>query len=77
MPIQLDSMLPQQKIVHKEKTFESVDEFLEYWSGTVTSENKLKSFKENHEKELVSDSLHLETLCMLGCRKGLLVIANF
>ena len=61
------------KIVHKEKTFVSVDEFLEYWSGVShgdfsvsdVDEKKLKIFKENHEKDLVSDPISLETLCLV------------
>ena len=61
------------KVVHKELTFVSVDEFLEYWSGVShgdfsvsdVDEMKLKIFKENHEKDLVSNPINLETLCFV------------
>ncbi len=61
------------KVVHKELTFVNVHEFLELWSGVShgdfsvsdVDEMKLKIFKENHEKDLVSNPINLETLCFV------------
>ena len=61
------------KVVYKELTFVSVNEFLEFWSGVShgvfsvsdVDEMKLKIFKENHEKDLVSNPINLETLCFV------------
>ena len=61
------------KVVHKELPFVNVDDFLEFWSGVShgdfsvsdVDEKKLKIFKENHEKDLVSVPISLETLCLV------------
>ncbi len=61
------------KVVHKELHFGNVDKFLEYWSGVShgdfsvndVDEIKLKIFKEKHEKDLVSNPINLETLCLV------------
>ena len=61
------------KVVHKELNFVNVHEFLELWSGVShgdfsvsdVDEMKLKIFKENHEKDLVSNPINLETLCFV------------
>ncbi len=51
----------------------NVNDFLEFWSGVShgdfsvsdVDEKKLKIFKENHERDLVSDPISLETLCLV------------
>ncbi len=61
------------KVVHKELPFGNVDEFLEFWSGVShgdfsisdVDKTKLKIFKEKHEKDLISNPISLETLCLV------------
>ncbi len=61
------------KVVYKELPFGNVDEFLEFWSGVShgdfsvndVDEIKLNIFKEKHEKDLVSNPINLETLCLV------------
>ncbi len=60
-------------VLEKTKPFVDVEELLEFWSGVShgtfsvsdVDDNKLKKFKENQEKELVSNPIKLDTLCMV------------
>ncbi len=60
------------KVDHKEKSFVSVDEFLEFWSGVShgvfsvsdVDEKKLDKYKEDHKKELLSHPIPYDMLCM-------------
>ena len=61
------------KTVPKELQFESVNEFLDFWSGVShggfdindISKEQILRYEENHEKELTSAIMHLATLCMV------------
>ena len=61
------------KIAPKELQFESVNEFLDFWSGVShggfdvndISKEQILSYKENHNKELTSATINFATLCMV------------
>ena len=61
------------KTVPKELQFESVNKFLDFWSGVShggfdisdISNEQILRYEENREKELTSAIMHLATLCMV------------
>ena len=61
------------QVIPKLFLYHTVEELLEFWSGVShgvfsvsnVDEEKIKSFKENHEKELASDLINFDTFCMV------------
>ena len=61
------------KTAPKKLQFKSVNDFLVFWSGAShggfdindISKEQIQMYKENHEKELISATMHFPTLCIV------------